>query len=127
MRENVVIPLHKFLWVAYVLALILGSLIPVEVSGAPEQGDKVVHCLAYGLLVFLWPAAWKCSPVSMFCLASGLGLLLELGQGILPTGRFLDPWDAVANALGAGIGVGVVFLRSRSAEGTLLDGGRPKA
>jgi hypothetical protein len=127
MRENMVISLHKFFWAAYVLALIFGSLIPVNMSGAPEQGDKVVHCVAYGLMAFLWPAAWKRSPVFVFCLASGLGLLLEFGQGLLPTGRFLDPWDAAANALGAGIGAGAAFLRSRSAEGTLFDGGRPKA
>ena len=32
-------------------------------------------------------------------------LALEIGQGVLPTGRFMDLWDALANALGAGLGL----------------------
>lgn len=52
MRENTVILLHRFAWTAYVLVLIVGSLVPVDMSGAPDQSDKVFHFLAYGLMVF---------------------------------------------------------------------------
>jgi VanZ family protein len=113
MRENTVISLHKFFWAAYVLALVAGSLVPVDMSAAPEQSDKVLHFLAYGLMVFFWPASWKCSRVSSFWLASGLGLLLEIAQGVLPTGRFMDFWDVTANAVGAGVGATAALLWSR--------------
>ena len=113
MRENTVISLHKLVFAAYVLALIVGSLVPVDMSGAPDQSDKLFHFLAYGLMVFLWPGAWVRSFMTMFGFAAGLGLFLEIAQGMLPTGRFMDLWDALANAAGAGLGVGVVMLWPR--------------
>ena len=115
MRENTVIFLHKFLWAAYVLALVAGSLAPVDMSGAPEQSDKLLHFLAYGLMVFFWPAHWRGFRPSPFWLAAGLGLVLEIGQGALPTGRFMDIFDVAANTAGAGIGVVAVSLRCRLA------------
>ena len=116
MRENSVISLHKTLWAAYVLALVAGSLAPVDMSGAPEQSDKLLHFLAYGLMVFFWPECWKGFRLSPFWLAAGLGLLLEIGQGALPTGRFMDIVDVAANAAGAGVGVAAVSLRWRIAR-----------
>lgn len=113
MRKNTVILLHRFAWAAYVLVLIVGSLVPVDMSGAPEQSDKVFHFLAYGLMVFFWPVAWKTSRLSPFWLAAGLGLLLEIAQGALPTGRFMDVWDVAANAFGAGAGAAASLLRVR--------------
>ena len=127
MRENTVIFLHKFFWAFYVLALIGGSLIPVNMSGAPEQSDKVVHFLAYALMASFWPSSWRRSWLTAFCLAGGLGLLLEFAQGALPTGRFFDPWDAVANAMGAGVGVGAVLVWSRSTRRNLFERMRRKA
>ncbi|MGE4439912.1 MAG: VanZ family protein [Desulfomicrobium sp.] len=115
MRENTVISLHKFFWAAYVLALIVGSLVPVDMSGAPDQSDKAVHFLAYGLMVFFWPAGWKGLRLSPLWLAAGLGLLLEIAQDVLPTGRFMDFFDVAANTLGAGAGAAGALLRSRYA------------
>jgi hypothetical protein len=127
MRENTVISLYKFFWAAYVLALIVGSLVPVAMSGAPEQSDKVVHFLAYALMAFFWPTSWRRSWLSAFCLAGALGLLLEFAQGALPMGRFFDPWDAVANAVGAGVGAGAAFAWSRSARRNVFKSMRRKA
>ena len=113
MRKNTVSSVHKLFWTAYVLLLIVGSLAPVDLHGAPEQSDKVIHFLAYGMLVLLWPEAWVRSFMAMFGFAAGLGFFLEIAQGMLPTGRFMDLWDALANAAGAGLGVGVVMLWPR--------------
>lgn len=127
MRENTVISLHKFFWAAYVFALIVGSLVPVAMSGAPEHSDKVVHFMAYALMASFWPSSWRRSWLTAFCLAGGLGLLLEFAQGALPTGRFFDPWDAVANAMGAGVGAGAAFAWSRSARRNVFKSMRRKA
>jgi glycopeptide antibiotics resistance protein len=64
-----------------------------------------MHLLAYAVLVLTWPRGWKTSQPIRFGLAAGLGLILEIGQDVLPTGRFMDLWDALANALGAGLGL----------------------
>jgi VanZ family protein len=107
--------LHKLAWVGYALALTVCSLAPVDLSGAPEHGDKVMHFLAYCLLVLLWPPAWL-GLAGRFALAAALGLGIEIAQGVLPTGRFADPLDALANALGAALGVGIVRLWARRTQ-----------
>lgn len=101
--------LHKLVWTGYALALTVCSLAPVDLSGAPEHGDKLMHFLAYCLLVLLWPPSWFGVP-GRFALAAALGLVLEVAQGALPTGRFADPWDALANTLGAALGAGIIRL-----------------
>jgi hypothetical protein len=76
-----------------------------------------MHLLAYALLVLAWPRVWTFSHPAMFGLAAGLGLALEAGQGVLPTGRFMDSWDALANALGAGLGLAGRQILGRIALG----------
>lgn len=120
MRNDAFPVLRKIFWVLYVLALSVSSLMPVDLSGAPEDCDKAMHFLAYLLLVALWPPAWSRPAPVIFGFAAGLGVALEIMQGILPTGRFADPWDALANSLGAGLGLVVLrfaHLRRRGAEG----------
>lgn len=114
MRNEAFPALRKIFWAVYVAALIVSSLTPVDLSGAPEDSDKAMHLLAYLLLVALWPAAWRRPGPVMFGFAAGLGVALEVAQGLLPTGRFADPWDALANCLGAGLGLAVLrFARAR--------------
>ncbi|GAB6110708.1 VanZ family protein [Desulfomicrobium salsuginis] len=96
---------RKAFWVAYVLALVVSSLMPVAFPEAPEGSDKALHLLAYCLLVAFWPPAWLRPAAVMFSFAAVLGVVLEIAQGVLPTSRFADPWDAVANCLGAGLGL----------------------
>jgi VanZ family protein len=88
---------------------------PVSLSDAPDNTDKVLHALAYCLLVLFWPPAWRRGPLAVFAFAAGLGVVLEIFQGVLPTGRYLDPWDALANALGAAAGLAVLIFRERRA------------
>lgn len=107
--------LHKLAWTGYALALTVSSLAPVDLSGAPEHGDKLLHFLAYCLLVLFWPPAWS-GILGRFAMASALGLGLEIAQGVLPTGRFADPWDALANALGAAVGAGMTWAWARRAS-----------
>jgi VanZ family protein len=117
MRNNAFPALQKAFWTVYVMALVVSSLTPVDLSGAPADSDKAMHLLAYLLLVVLWPPAWIRPAPFMFAFAAGLGIVLEVAQGILPTGRFADPWDALANCLGAGIGLAVRRAWRSGAEG----------
>jgi VanZ family protein len=117
MRNNAFPALQKAFWTVYVMALVVSSLTPVDLSGAPADSDKAMHLLAYLLLVVLWPPAWIRPAPFMFAFAAGLGIVLEVAQGILPTGRFADPWDALANCLGAGLGLAVLRAWRSGAEG----------
>ena len=113
MRKNAFPAARRVVWTLYVLALVVSSLMPVNLAQAPHNSDKAMHLLAYGLLVLLWPPSWTRPAPVMFGFAAGLGLALEVAQGLLPTGRFLDPWDALANALGAGLGLTILLVRRR--------------
>lgn len=108
---------HTALWSGYLLALVVFSLLPVELPATAAHSDKVMHLLAYALLVLFWPRPWELRSWSMVGLAAALGLVLEVGQAVLPTGRCMDPQDAVANTLGAMLGllgrVLFAFFRSR--------------
>ena len=81
--------LHKLAWTGYALALIVCSLAPVDLSGAPEHGDKLLHFLAYCLLVLFWPPAWS-GILGRFAMASALGLGLEVAQQPVPLRRARD-------------------------------------
>lgn len=96
---------HLVLWCAYVVSLVVLSLMPVEMPPGPDHADKFYHCAAYAVLAMGWPFRCGRSWLTAFGFATALGLGLEAAQGVLPTGRFADPWDAVANTLGAAIGV----------------------
>ncbi len=113
MRKSSVPLLQRLFWTLYVLALVVSSLMPAAFPHAPDNSDKVTHALAYCLLVLLWPPAWKRPLPVMFGFAVGLGLALEVAQGILPTGRYMDIWDALANTLGAALGLALVLAGRR--------------
>lgn len=102
---------HAALWAVVILAV---SSIPMEEIPPPLQKlftfDKLMHAIVYGLLgllaaraVFDRPrniaAAWI---VWLFCVV--YGGLDEWHQALIP-GRFPSPYDALANGVGAGIGV----------------------
>lgn len=96
--------MRTWLWLAYIVALMLGSLLPVHMPEVPGK-DKSLHTLAYAGLVVLWPPQWRRSWLAVWGLATLFGASMEIGQKLLPTGRTMELADAVANALGAGVGV----------------------
>lgn len=88
----------------------------------PNQGDKVVHGLVFGLLAGLWvwalPAVWAGTwiPVVLGALVAAFwGVLDEIHQYFVP-GRTATPGDALADGLGAVLGA-VVGWRLTLARG----------
>ena len=73
--------------------------------------DKIKHFIAYALLSF---SLYKSQlPKShSFLIAGTYGLLIEILQTGLPS-RAFDPFDIIANYIGAGI---VLFLRSENGK-----------
>ena len=104
---------------AYASAIFYGGLI--RIGALPEVGfvasDKLLHALAFGGLALLLARAvhWYRPRFSLgrkLVLGSAgsslLGLLLELCQA-LTVYRSADPWDWIADSVGALLALGLAF------------------
>ena len=92
-----------------------GSSLP---STSLLEYDKLLHVLQFVPLGWLWMAALR-TPVRRrtWLVLGGCALfavLTELYQGLLPFERHPDPYDALADTLGACAGVLFYRLRHRS-------------
>ena len=104
----------RSLWLALGLALVgfvfVLSVLPT--ADVPVRGfnDKINHVLGF-VAMTLWFCAlferrrWLMVSGAMLA----LGILIEVTQGLLPTGRKADVLDLVADS--AGIGAGVLLAR----------------
>lgn len=61
--------------------------------------DKLVHAGLFGVLAALLLFA-RAAPWAAVAIASSLGVLDEIHQGFVP-GRMADPWDLLADVVGA--------------------------
>ena len=89
------------------------SLAQSEPSGGKKgiQTDKIKHFIVYALLsISLYMS--KMPKKHAFIMAGTYGLLIEFMQAGLAS-RVFDPFDIIANYLGAGI---VIFLRSENGK-----------
>ena len=93
-------------WFGLVLFVAYMSLRPLHLDLGVHNGDKVLHLATYAFLALCapWRFQWRIPLVVLGFLVL-LGGLLEVGQGILSTGRSAEIADACANAVGAGLGV----------------------
>jgi len=84
--------------------------------------DKWVHFVLFGGFTFLWlcgyPAARFKRYLTIFLAGVALGILIEILQGIFSSlGRTCDPWDAVADGIGAALGVGCFAIAASVTSG----------
>lgn len=87
---------------ALAVFITVSSLVPAQPSLSVNHMDKVLHILAYLTLgVVTFPAFSHTKPVSTWLGLCGFGMVIELLQGIFPTGRSTDVLDGFANASGA--------------------------
>ena len=92
-------------------------------AGVPQAADKVYHVLAYAVLGALVVAALTPDDgragtrraFAGFALVVAYGIGDEIHQAFVP-GRTADPWDALADAVGAAIGATAAWwwIRRRS-------------
>jgi VanZ family protein len=99
------------LWLAvwlfgWLLCVVLSLGHPPQIGLEVPEGDKVEHFLAYGLLsvwaVWLFAtrrAHWQAALALVL-----LGVAMEFAQGAFTSDRMMDPRDALADALGVGVG-----------------------
>jgi VanZ family protein len=105
------------LWLLAVGVVVVASLVPPPAMQLPRHGDKIEHLLGYALLaagaVQLFRPGYRLLAIGMGLVL--LGVLLEVAQGALTVTRQADPLDALANALGVGLGLLTVFTPWRDA------------
>lgn len=98
------------LWGLALLVVAVGSLLPPSaLPDAPRVSDKLVHVAMYFVLmaaaVQLF-GSWRALLAAALGLV-GFGLALEFAQGTLTTTRSFEWADALANALGVVLGLGL--------------------
>ena len=115
------IALALLLWIAAIVVVITGELIPgdsapMRLLDSTHISDKVMHFTAYLVLAFI--------PVVGFRLSRGLAcavFMIFLGVGLefiqRMVGRDLEIGDMVANSAGVLIGIALALLARRLRQG----------
>ncbi|RZM08825.1 MAG: hypothetical protein EOP68_10780 [Sphingomonas sp.] len=118
----------------YAIAICVLSLIPGHDVPIEQVSDKYRHGMAYGVFALVLGCSflnlrWWTVPLA-FVVAVTVGIGMEFVQPYF--GRSRDPYDALANAIGAAIGCVVliglasVYLRLRRTERIRSFSGRPE-
>jgi VanZ family protein len=111
----------RFLAILWTLLILIGCFTPGK--DIPEVDipliDKWTHLVLFGGFTFLWLCARPQRTVkwlaSLFLISVAFGAFIELMQGLLTfLGRSMEFMDAVADAVGALIGIGFFSLFATS-------------
>ncbi|HEY4134030.1 MAG TPA: VanZ family protein [Alphaproteobacteria bacterium] len=103
-------------WIAGMATVAVFSLSPG--LGPPEAHgiDKIFHCTGYFVLALQTQPSFstrRAALIAALCMIP-FGIGMEIGQEFVP-GRSADPYDALANSIGALAGVAVAPLFRRIA------------
>lgn len=99
---------------AYSVFIVWVSLRPAGTGGAIPHLDKVLHLAVYAILAAGITIGWpKLSKLRVFWGCVIFGAAMEIGQGLIGSGRTASVWDAVANSLGAALGVYIAVSMRR--------------
>src|SRR5690606_17210705 len=66
-----------------------------------EHFDKVVHFLMFFFMGIFLYLSFRLQKISYFYIPFLTGILIEILQHYIPTGRTFDVWDILADGLGA--------------------------
>jgi VanZ family protein len=110
----------RFLAILWTLLIFIGCFTPGKDLPDVEVPfiDKWTHLVLFGGFTFLWlcarPLRTSSWLVTMFFISLGLGVFIELMQGLLTfLGRSMELMDAVADGIGGLLGIGLFCLIAR--------------
>ena len=101
----------KWISCAYVLIIVLLSLLPISGNDSLGYADKIAHFFIYavmGVLAYFITGSFK-TRVYLFFAIIALGVLLEFLQIVIPE-RDFSYLDIVANAAGTMFGFGLSWM-----------------
>ena len=95
------------LWSLVILTVcsVPGQAVPFELL--PISFDKLVHAGLFAVFGALWLRARPGKGWAIFLAGTGFGIGIELWQGTALIGRSPDPLDALADAVGLALGLGL--------------------
>lgn len=94
--------------VAWTVAIFAACSIPGDaLPRAPiVSADKIVHVVMFAVFAVLWIRAAPGRGWTILAAAVAFAVGIEVWQQLPLVGRTADPWDAVADVLGAALGLG---------------------
>lgn len=81
--------------------------------------DKLGHLIMYGILTWLWMMAMRSNKSKFisicyaFVISTLIGLLMEIGQKYIFTGRSFEYDDMAANLLGTLLSIGIFSFANK--------------
>jgi len=100
------------IWIfGWLLCIVLSLIHPPRIDVDIPDGDKIGHCLAYGILsawavlIFARRSAHWRAAVALIA----LGIAIEFAQGYLTSYRTMDVYDALADTIGVLLGQAVAL------------------
>lgn len=94
-----------------VALVVLASLLPGQSLPSTGANDKFEHTTAYALLTLWFAGIYPRSRYAAIAIGLfALGILIEIGQGMMQVGRQADWRDVFANALGILIGLTISWF-----------------
>jgi VanZ family protein len=107
-------PVRLGVFIAAVAVILYMTLAPnKDVPGSEMIWDKAAHSIAFGLLVVVGLLMSTHRRWAVVLAVLGLGIAIEIAQGLMPYGRQGDWRDALADAIGVGVGVVVWAIARR--------------
>ncbi len=107
----------RFIAILWTLLIFIGCFTPGQDLPKVDVPliDKWVHLVLFGGFTFLWLCAYPIRTIPrlliMFLTAVAIGCFIELMQGLLTfLGRSMELMDAVADAIGGLLGIGLFCL-----------------
>ena len=110
--------------ILYSLALAVISLVKFRdiPDYIPSFSDKVLHFLMYGILAFLWIITFThkfrlkriYAIVWAGIIAVIFGIIIEVLQGMITQTRVAESNDILANTLGVGLTITILFLFTKT-------------
>ncbi len=97
------------------VAIAAVTLVPTSDLPGVSFSDKLQHVIAFaalGVPVAAWTGRGRV--LTAIALAAAYGIVIELGQLVLPIGREASVLDAFADLAGAAIGAAVMMLARRA-------------
>lgn len=109
----------KIVWwlaIGWTIIIFIGCAWPGDGLPSQDNIDKFEHAGIFLLFALLWLNAGK-SIRWVLLVGAAYGMGIEIFQGVMPIGRTFDWYDALADVVGAGLGVlvGLLFEKFRKA------------
>ncbi len=99
------LPFVRSLFVLALIAIFILAMIPLpEAITVFSFQDKVEHTCAFVVLMVLGGKGWPARLAAVACGLVAYGLAIEVCQHVFTANRVGDPWDLLADAMGAAAG-----------------------